>query len=403
MTENRIPRDAATQARPDDREATIRPFRIEVPQDQIDDFRSRLARTRWPDEVPGVGLSRGVPVGYLKGLVEYWRTSYDWRKHEARLNEFPQFTTRVDGQTLHFLHVRSPEPDALPLLLIHGWPGSIVELIQVIGPLVRPPRPRRQSETGLPCRGALDPRPWLLDPPQRRGLDARRNARAYAEVMARLGYRKYGVQGGDHGAFEAPEVARAAPERVVGVHLNALLTFPSGDPGRAGESVGGGFGLAAPAQGVSARADGLHPPAGHPSQTLAYALTDSPVGQLAWMVEKFKEWSDPAAQLPEDAIDRDQFLTDVTLYWLTATAGSSAQLYYETNHDPAAWAPRARGTVPTGVAVFASHDVAIRKLAERDHNVVHWSEFSRGGHFPAMEVPEVLVGDVRAFFERLRR
>ncbi len=403
MTESRIPGQSSTQPRPDERDISIRPFRIDIPQDQIDDLRERLARTRWPDEVPGVGWARGVPVGYLKGLVEYWRTAFDWRKQEARLNEFPQFTTGVEGQTIHFLHVRSPEPDALPLLLIHGWPGSIVEFSKVIGPLVDPRAHGADPKQAFHVVAPSIPGHGFSIPLSGAGWTHARNARAYAEVMARLGYQRYGVQGGDHGAFEAPEVARAAPERVVGVHMNALLTFPSGDPAELGKLSEVDSDRLRRLKAFQQEQMGYIHQQGTRPQTLAYALTDSPVGQLAWMVEKFKEWSDPVAQLPEQAIDRDQFLTDVTLYWLTATAGSSAQLYYETSHDPAAWAPRARGTVPTGVAVFTSHDITIRKLAERDHNIVHWNEFPRGGHFPAMEVPDVLVGDVRAFFKPLRR
>lgn len=382
---------------------SIHPFRIDIPQRQLDDLRERLARTRWPDEVPDVGWARGVPVAYLKSLVEYWRTGYDWRKQEARLNQFPQFTTKVDGQTLHFLHVRSPEPDALPLLLIHGWPGSIVEFMKVIGPLVDPRAHGGDAKQAFHVVAPSIPGHGFSIPLSGAGWNHARNARAYAELMARLGHSKYGVQGGDHGAFEAPEVARAAPERVVGVHVNAFLTFPSGDPAELADlSATDADRLRRLKEFQQENMAYIHQQGTRP-QTLAYALTDSPVGQLAWIVEKFKEWSDPRAALPEDAIDRDQLLTDVTLYWLTATAGSAAQLYYETNHDPAAWAPKSRGTTPTGVAVFTSHDVSIRKLAERDHNIVHWTELPRGGHFPAMEVPELLVDDVRAFFARFRK
>jgi epoxide hydrolase len=380
----------------------IRPFRIDIPQSQIDDLRERLARTRWPAEVPGVGWSRGVPLGYLKGLVDYWRTTYDWRKHEARLNQFPQFTTSVDGQTIHFLHLRSPEPDAIPLLLIHGWPGSVVEFMNVIGPLVDPRSHGADGKLAFHVVAPSIPGHGFSTPLQGAGWNHARNARAYAEVMARLGYQTFGVQGGDHGAFEAPEVARAAPERVLGVHLNALLTFPSGDPAEIANLSETDADRLRRLQAFQQEQMGYIHQQGTRPQTLAYALTDSPVGQLAWIVEKFKEWTDPAAELPEDAIDRDQILTDVTLYWLTATAGSAAQLYYETSHDPNAWAAKARGTTPTGVAVFVSHDITIRKLAERDHNIVHWNEYPRGGHFPAMEVPGVFLSDVREFFRRLR-
>jgi epoxide hydrolase len=386
----------------EDSKASIRPFHIDIPQSEIDDLRDRLARTRWPDEVPDVGWSRGVPLGYLKRLVEYWRTSYDWRVHEARLNAFPQFTTVVEGQTIHFLHVRSTEPDALPLLLIHGWPGSIVEFINVIGRLVDPGALGSDPKDAFNVVAPSIPGHGFSMPLNEAGWTHRRNAKAYAELMTRLGYETYGIQGGDHGSIEAPEVARVDGGRVLGVHVNALLTFPSDNPAELADLSAADADRLRRLKEFNAEQMGYIHQQGTRPQTLAYALTDSPVGQLAWIVEKFKEWTDPAADLPEDAIDRDLLLTDVTLYWLTRTAGSSAQLYYETSHDPAAWAPRERGTTPTGVAVFVKHDIAIRRLAERDHNIVHWTEFERGGHFAAMETPDLLVGDVREFFRQFR-
>jgi pimeloyl-ACP methyl ester carboxylesterase len=381
--------------------AELRPFRIDVPQADLDDLRDRLTRTRWPDELPGVGWSRGVPVGYLRELADHWRTAYDWRKHEARLNQYPQFTTTVDGANLHFLHVRSPEPQATPLLLIHGWPGSIVEFLEVIGPLTDPAAHAGDPADAfhlvipsLPGFGFSRPLPDT-------GWSYGRIAGALVELMGRLGYDRYGVQGGDVGAFVAPVVGRQAPGRVVGVHVNALVTFPSGDQNELADLTEAEQQRMARLRHFQDDMMGYATIQGTRPQTLAYALNDSPVGQLAWIVEKFKEWTDPAAELPEDAVDRDHLLTNVSIYWLTGTAGSSASHYYETAHDPTMWAPRERGTVPTGVAVSLTQDVAIRKLAERDHNVVHWSEFDRGGHFAAMEAPEFLVGDVRAFFRTL--
>jgi epoxide hydrolase len=383
-------------------DAEIRPFRIDVPQADLDDLRERLARTRWPAEVQGAGWSRGVPVDYLKGLAEYWRTGYDWRAQEARLNRLPQFTTTVDGANLHFLHVRSPEPAATPLLLIHGWPGSVVEFLELVGPLTDPAAHGGDpgdafhvvipSIPGFGFSGPTSDGGWTYD----------RVARAFAELMARLGYGRYGVQGGDVGAFVGPVVGRVDPDHVVGVHVNALVTFPSGDPGElAGLSDAEQERLARMRR-FQEEMSGYSQIQSTRPQTLAYGLTDSPVGQLAWIVEKFKEWTDPAAELPEDAVDRDHLLTNVSVYWFTRTAGSSAGHYYDVGHDPSAWEPAPRGTVPTGVAVSLTQDVAVRRLAERDHNVVHWSEFDRGGHFAAMENPEFLVGDVRAFFRKLR-
>jgi epoxide hydrolase len=372
----------------------VRPFRIEIRQTELDDLHERLARTRWPDELPGVGWSRGVPLGYLKELADYWRDEYDWRKYEAELNEFSQFTTTIDGQKLHFMHVRSPEPDALPLLLIHGWPYTVADFTGVIGALTNPREYGGDPADAFHVVAPSIPGYGFSTPLSRAGWNHNRNARAYAELMARLGYERYGTQGGDHGSFEAPEVGRTDPDHVVGVHLNALLTFPSGD---ADELTDATETELARLKGLERFEMGYIQIQSTRPQTLAYSFADSPVGQLAWVVEKFKEWADPATVL-----DRDRVLTDVTLYWLTNTGGSSAQLYYEAANDPSMWGPKERGTVPTGVAVFTQHDIAIRPLAERDHNVVHWSEFDRGGHFAAMEAPDLLVDDVREFFRALR-
>ncbi|HEV3012890.1 MAG TPA: epoxide hydrolase [Actinomycetota bacterium] len=380
----------------------IRPFRVEVSQGELDDLRERLGRTRWPVEPGGVGWSRGVPVGYLQGLAEYWRTGYDWREHEERLNQLPQFTTTIDGAELHFIHVRSPEAEATPLLLIHGWPGSIVEFQELVGPLTDPAA--HGGDPGDAFHVVIPSLPGFgfSGPTADTGWTYDRIAGAFVELMTRLGYERFGVQGGDVGAFVAPVVGRRAPERVLGVHVNALVTFPSGDPAEL-------EGLTEAEQQRLARMRhfqddmmGYSQIQATRPQTLAYGLTDSPAGQLAWIVEKFKEWTDPSAELPEDAVDRDHLLTNISIYWFTATAGSSAAHYYDVSHDPAAWQPKERGTVPTGVAVSLTQDVAVRRLAERDHNVVHWSEFERGGHFAAMEAPEFLVGDVRAFFRKLR-
>jgi pimeloyl-ACP methyl ester carboxylesterase len=370
----------------------IRPFRIDIPQADLDDLRDRLARTRWPDELPGVGWTRGVPLGYLKELAGYWADGYDWPKQEARLNQFPQFTTTIDGQNIHFLHVRSPEPDALPLILTHGWPGSIVEFLNVIGPLTDPRAHRGDPADAFHLVIPSLPGYGLSGPTHQIGWTTDRVATAWAELMARLGYQRYGAQGGDWGAFVAPQLGRIDPDHLVGVHLNAatfgFIPFGPVDPEE----------LASFTDAERARLERLNTSTAGPGngyfevqatrpQTLAYALTDSPVGQLAWIVERFKEWT-WAAEVPEDAVDRDQLLTTVMLYWLTGTARSSAELYYENAH--------------AGFSGQQPGDYAIRRYAERTNHIVHWTEFDRGGHFAAMEAPDLLVGDVRNFFRLVR-
>jgi pimeloyl-ACP methyl ester carboxylesterase len=385
-------------------DTTIRPYRIDVAQADLDDLRDRLHHTRWPDELPGVGWTRGVPLGYLRELAGYWADGYDWRKQEAALNQHPQFTTTIDGANVHFLHVGSPEPDALPLVLTHGWGGSIVEFLNVIGPLSDPRAHGGDPADAFKLVIPSIPGFGLSGPTHEAGWTTSRVAKAWKELMARLGYERYGAQGGDWGAFVSPELARIDPEHVVGVHVNAatmgFIPFGPADPEEQAT-----FTDAEKQRLERLKASTAGPGNGYfevqsqRPQTIAYALTDSPVGQLAWIVEKFKEWTH-AAEVPEDAVDRDQLLTNVMLYWLTGTAGSSARLYYENMHASGLFG-QPPGTTPTGVAVFAE-DYAIRHYGEQSHNIVHWSEFDRGGHFAAMEAPDLLVGDVRKFFRGLR-
>ncbi|MCP2341585.1 epoxide hydrolase family protein [Actinomadura rupiterrae] len=375
----------------------IRPYTVDVPEERLTDLRDRLAATRWPDELPGVDWSYGVPVGYARELADYWRTGFDWRAAEARLNAFPQFTTTIDGQNIHFLHVRSPEPDALPLLLTHGWPGSVAEFMKIIGPLTDPAAHGGDPADAFHVVAPSLPGFGFSGPTTEPGWDMARVARAWAELMRRLGYERYGAQGGDSGAVISPLLGRADAEHVAGVHVNGGLGFPSGDPAEfAGLTPDE---LARLGQYQDTDRAGYAMIQSTRPQTLAFGLHDSPAAQLAWIVEKFKEWTDPARDLPEDAVDRDQMLTDVSIYWFTGTAASSCRFYKE---GAASWgAPTGYSAVPHGVAVFPG-DPGVRRIAERDHKVVHWSEFGTGGHFPAMEVPDLLVQDVRAFFGPLR-
>jgi epoxide hydrolase len=383
--------------------AGVYPFRIAVPQVAIDDLRERLARTRWPDEAPGEGWSRGVPLDYLQKLAAYWQTQYDWRAAEAELNAYPHSTTRIEGQIVHFVHVRSPESGALPLMLIHGWPGSIVEFMDLIGPLSDPRAHGGDPADAFHLVIPSTPGHGFSRPLAGPGWTHDRIARAFTELMRRLGYERYGVQGGDAGAFIGPEMGRIDPAHIVGIHANALVQLPSLPQILVGLATFSKAERKRFALFKRYRDDmmGYVHIQGTRPKTLAYGLTDSPVGQLAWIVEKFKEWTDPAAALPEDAVDRDRLLTNVSLNWFTGTAGSSANLYYETLHDPAGIKRKRRNTVPTGVVV-STQDVTIRGWAERENNIVHWTELPRGGHFAAFEVPELMVADLRKFFGSIR-
>ena len=381
-------------------EVAIRPFRIDVAQADLDDLRDRLDRIRWPDELPGVGWDYGIPLGYLKELAAYWRDSYDWRKQEARLNEFSQFTTTIDRQNIHFIHVRSPERDALPLILSDGWPGSVVEFTEILGPLADPRAHGGDPADAVHVVAPSIPGFGFSGPTHEPGWNLQRITAAYAVLMARLGYEHYGAHGSDFGSLLAPELGRLHPDRVVGVHVNGLLALPPRDEAELDGLTKDDRARLEATKRFRRDQRGYALIQATRPQTLAYGLTDSPVGLLAWIVEKFKEWTD-SSTVPEDAVDRDQMLTNVMLYWLTGTAGSSSRLFKETARDLL----RANEplTVPTGVALYPKDVLLpVRRIAERTHNIVHWSEFDRGGHFPAMEVPELVIGDVRRFFRRFR-
>ncbi|WP_430787960.1 epoxide hydrolase family protein [Actinoplanes sp. G11-F43] len=378
----------------------MRPFTISVPQSDLDDLRARLAATRWPDELPGVGWTRGVPLAYLRELAEYWRDGFDWRAAEQRLNRLPQFRTEIDDQPIHFVHLPSPEPDAMPLLLTHGWPGAFTEFAGVAERL-RDPR----SHGGDPADAFHLVIPSLpgygfSTPLRRPGWDVPRIAAAWSELMTRLGYRRYGAQGGDAGSPISLALGAMRPEQVTGVHVNMLMTFPTGDPA----DLAGLEPADLDRLGLLARFDehlsGYMKIMATRPQTLGYALNDSPAGLLAWIAEKFEEWSD-------GGVDRDELLTVASLYWLTGTATSAAQFYFEGAEGVRAAASGVAGppvTVPVGVAVFPKDlFLPIRRFAERDLKAVtRWTEFDDGGHFAALERPQALVDDVRAFFRTVR-
>ncbi|MEW1659181.1 epoxide hydrolase family protein [Streptomyces sp. NPDC093707] len=375
-----------------------RPFRIDIPEEDLMDLAERLDRTRWPDELPGAGWSYGVNSAWLRDLVGHWREGYDWRAHEAALNRHLQFTTEIDGQNIHFLHVRSPEPDATPLIITHGWPSTIADFQAILEPLTDP-----RAQGGDPADAFHVVAPSLpgyafSGPTRERGWGVNRTARAWAQLMGDLGYERYAVQGGDFGSLIAPEVGRVAGQQVIGVHVNALAfaAWPMSPDeldilGEADRERALGH-----ERWWYGRSGYMHEMSTRP-QTIAYALNDSPVGQLAWNSEWFVDY-DPTAT-KRTAIDRDAILANVSIYWLTRTAGSAARLYFEAGAELPAGRPSPSG-VPTAVANFPG-DHAIQDLAKRSHMITRWRECERGGHFPALQAPELLVADIREFFRSL--
>ncbi len=386
----------------------MRPYQIDIPQDALTDLAQRLDHIRWPSGLPEVGWSRGVPLQYLQELTKYWRHSYDWRAAEAELNALPQFTTTIDGATIYFIHVKSAEPSAVPMLITHGWPGSVVEFLDVIGPLTNP-----RAHGGDPA-DAFDliipsiPGFGFSPPPGEIGWDAPRVARAWAELMSQLGYQRYLAQAADFGIGISLVLASIDTEHLIGLHLNGVPSTPAtDDPAELAA-------LDADERSRTAHSDrfvrdlsGSMKLQSTRPHTIAYGLTDSPLAQLAWITEKFLDWTD-SDTVPEDAVSRDRMLTIVMSYWLTQTGGSSAQFYYEIadylpvnvrvgTYDPI--------EIPLGIAVFPHAPfIPVRRFLERDFpTLIHWSEFDRGGNFAALEEPDLYVQDVRAFRRAIER
>ncbi|UOX86983.1 epoxide hydrolase [Amycolatopsis sp. FBCC-B4732] len=378
---------------------TITPFRIDVPQAALDDLRNRLANTRWPDQPADTGWRLGAPVDYVRELAEYWRTGFDWRAQEARLNAFPQFTTTIDGTNVHFLHVVSPEPSATPVLLTHGWPGSIVEFLDVIGPLTDPRAYGGDPADALTVVVPSIPGYGFSGPTPTPDWGPDRVARAFASLMTSLGYERFAAHGGDWGAIISRELAVQFPSRLLGIHVtmlaSAVVRTPADLEGLADQALGRRS--LEKGQAFSMSGTGYAMIQATKPQTLAYGLHDSPAGQLAWIAEKFRSFSNTTA----DVIDRDDLLADVSIYWFTETANSSARLYAALTGG---WgAPPPANTVPTAVAVFPDDiGLPIRELAERTDKIVRWTEFPSGGHFAALEEPDALIGDLRTFLRSLR-
>lgn len=375
----------------------IRPFRIDVPQAQLDDLADRLRKALWPNELPGVADAYGVPNGRVRDLAEHWLERFDWRALEAKLNSYPQFTTEIDGEDIHFLHIRSERADATPVILTHGWPGSILEYLDVIEPLVAP---ESAEDPAFHLVIPSIPGFGFSGPTHSTGWGRYRTARAWLELMDRLGYERFGTIGNDGGSMIAPEMGRFAPDKIIGVHVTQLFSFPSGDPAEMvdlSEEDAAGLAHLGWFYENKMSFNTLH---SQQPQTLAFALADSPVGLLGWNAQLFGE-----------SLDADFVIGNVALYWLTGTAGSSIRFYYEDAHTTEAYTEPT--TVPTALAMFKGDFQSIRRFAERDHkNIVSWNAYDAtsvhaggandaAGHYAAHEAPEVLIADIRTFFAQL--
>jgi pimeloyl-ACP methyl ester carboxylesterase len=377
----------------------VEPFSVSVPDAELDDLRERLRRTRWPDQVAGAGWDYGIPLDYMQDVCRYWAEQYDWRAREARLNGFEQFRTTVDGLGIHLIHARSPEPDAFPVVVTHGWPGSVVEFLKVIGPLTDPVAHGGDAGDAFHVVCPSLPGYAFSDRPAEPGWNADRTAKAWQVLMDQLGYARYGAQGGDWGSFVSTLLAVHDPDHCAALHLNMPIAPP--DPATMEDLTDAEKRSLEDAAAYDKHDSGYMKQQSTRPQTLAYGLVDSPAAQAAWIIEKFWAWTDCDGH-PENVLTRDELLDNVMLYWLTATGGSSARMYYETI---GAGGPdlSAGVKVPTGCSIFPREIFRpSRRWAEKRFNVVYWNEPTKGGHFAAFEQPDLFVEELRSFFRPFR-
>ena len=385
---------------------TPQPFTIAVPDEVLEDLRRRLEHARWPDQAPGDPWSLGIPVAEVQAVVAHWRDHYDWRAREAAMNRWPQFLTQAAGEQVHFLHVRSVEPDATPLVLTHGWPGSFVEFLEVIGPLTDPVSHGGDAADAFHVVVPSMPGYGFSGPTVQPGFDVNRVADAVAEVMEQLGYDRYIAQGGDWGAIVTRRLGEAYPDRLLGIHVNMLFAFPGAedpDP-MAGVTEADAARLAAAGARIADGTGYMAIQSTRP-QTLAYGLTDSPTGLAAWILEKFQAWSDLDEDSAIATFGIDRLLDNLMVYWVTNTVGSAARLYAESARagNGAAQAWDGRVEVPTGHTVYPYELLQTpRAWGEKRYDLVYWAEQERGGHFAAFERPTAFVEDIRAFARVLR-
>ena len=377
------------------------PFRIDVPQETIDDLQNRLCNTRWPDQLPGTTWEYGADITALRKLCRHWSETFDWRQSESLLNAWPQFTVNIDGQRIHYAHIRSTHSNAMPLVLTHGWPGSIAEFLKIVGPLTDPAAHGGDPDDAFHVVVPSIPGYGFSGPTTDRGWDVARVARATATLMAGLGYDRYVAQGGDWGSVISSHIGVLDAGHVAGIHINMVVARPptGGSPldGVLPEEMAG---LAYMAN-FRGHETGYQEIQKTRPQTLAYGLTDSPAGLAGWILEKFRQWSDCDGD-PFNTFTLDELCTNIMIYWVTGTINSSTRLYYE-SLGPDRATPLPRVNVPTGCALFPKELYqAPRVWADAQYNVQHWSRFAHGGHFAAMEQPVELVNDIRAFVRTLR-
>jgi epoxide hydrolase len=379
----------------------IRPFRIDTPEVELEDLRNRLNRTRWPEPETVDDWTQGMPLSYAKDLCAYWADGYDWHSTEGRINALPQFRTEVDGLDFHFLHVRSPHAGAMPLVMTHGWPGSIIEFMNVIGPLTDPVAHGGDPSDAFDVVCPSLPGYGYSAKPAVPGWGVARIAAAWVQLMARLGYDRYGAQGGDWGSAVTTSIGLQDPSHVAGIHLNMPIVPPGSITF---ESMSGTEQAA-----VAAMAHYQQWESGYSKQqstrpqTVGYGLVDSPVGQCTWIIEKFWAWTDCDGH-PENVLTRDQLLDNVMLYWLTASGASSGRLYWESFDGSFLEDDGGSISVPTGCSIFPKEIIRIsRRWAEsRFSDIRYWNELDRGGHFAAFEQPELFVNELRSFFRLVR-
>jgi epoxide hydrolase len=375
----------------------VRPFTVSIADSEIDDLKQRLARTRWPAPETVPDWSQGVRQENLRSLVDHWQRTYDWRRFEAELNRFPQFLTEIDGLDIHFIHVRSENPNAMPLILTHGWPGSIVEFLDVIGPLTDPVAFGGDAEDSFDVVVPSLPGFGFSQKPTGTGWNVTRIAAAWAELMKRLGYRNWAAQGGDWGSVVTTALGVARPEGLLGIHLNSPYAFPAQIPDTISAPEQHALDTLALYTGDMGGANHLQ---GTKPQTIGYALADSPVGQAAWIYDKFQSKTDNDG-LAEDALSTDDMLDAISLYWYTNSAASSARIYWENKGSTMA-GPEL--TLPVAVTVFP-RDIPLlpRTWIEQKYpNLIHYGEAAKGGHFAAFEQPETLVREIRTGLRSLR-